>query len=56
MDNDDVTVIVVMNGINAIAGTEQHTMRNFIEAKKRQLALTAGDDEGVDAKRPRVPA
>ncbi|CAB1098975.1 unnamed protein product [Ectocarpus sp. CCAP 1310/34] len=39
MENDDVTIIVIMNGVNTIKGTEEHSMKNLIAAKKRQRAL-----------------
>ncbi|CAM9825805.1 unnamed protein product, partial [Hapterophycus canaliculatus] len=43
MDNPDMTVIFIMNGVTSITGTDDHTMRNFIAAKKRQLAQKAGE-------------
>ncbi|CBJ32112.1 conserved unknown protein [Ectocarpus siliculosus] len=46
MDNDDITVIVIMNGVNTIKGTEEHSMQKFIAAKKRQRALKDGDAQG----------
>lgn len=49
MDNDDVTIIVIMNGINAFKGTPEHSMKNFIAAKKRQLALQGVDVDGAGA-------
>lgn len=51
MDNEDVTVVIVMNGVNALAGTQDHTMAKFIAAKKRQLGLR--EDDGPAPKEPR---
>lgn len=53
MDKDDVTVHVVMNGMHSIRGTPEHSMQNFIEAKKRRRELQAGDGRGSAAKNPR---
>lgn len=46
MDNPDMTVIFIMNGVTGITGTDEHTMKNFIANKKRQLALRAGEAQG----------
>ncbi|CAN0020643.1 unnamed protein product [Ectocarpus fasciculatus] len=46
MDNDDITIIVIYNGVNTIKGTEEHSMKKLIAAKKRQLALMNGDAQG----------
>lgn len=55
MDHDDVTVHVVMNGPRAIAGTQKHSMDNFIRAKKRQLQREgAGDKDARPTKAPRT--
>lgn len=51
MDHPDMTVIFIMNGPNCITGTDDHVMRNFIAAKKRQLALEAGDAQGGGQRR-----
>lgn len=51
MDDPDMTVIFIMNGPNCITGTDDHIMRNFIAAKKRQLALEAGDAQGGGQRR-----
>lgn len=58
MDNDDVTVVFIMNGVKCIDGGADHSMANFIKAKKRQLAREAGhyddDRDGrITAKIPR---
>ncbi|CAM9443801.1 unnamed protein product [Ectocarpus sp. 6 AP-2014] len=40
MDNDGMTIVVLMNGPNNnTKGTEEHSIKNFIAAKKRQRAL-----------------
>lgn len=55
MDHDDVTVHVVMNGPRGIAGTQKHSMDNFIRAKKRQLQREgAGGKDARPAKAPRI--
>lgn len=54
MDNDDVTIIVIMNGKNIMNGTSEHSMRNFINAKKRQLAMQAGMENGDPPKQLRT--
>lgn len=58
MDNKDMTVIFIMNGPNCITGTDDHTVRKFIEIKrslKRRLQLEAngaGAGAGADGSPP----
>lgn len=54
MDNEDMTIIVIMNGPNCITGTDDHIMKRFIAAKKRQLAREAGEEGGSSPKQPRL--
>lgn len=53
MDNEDMTIIVIMNGPTCITGTDDHTMKKFIAAKKRQLGMEARDAQGRSPKQPR---
>lgn len=46
MDNDDVTIVLIMNGPKCIRGTAQNSMAEFILAKKRQLGRLEGDGDG----------
>ncbi|CAN0485546.1 unnamed protein product [Ectocarpus sp. 12 AP-2014] len=43
MGNDDMTIVVIMNGPNDTKGTEEHSMKNFIAAKKRQGPRPSGE-------------
>ena len=54
MDNDDVTIIVIFNGKNTFNGRAEHSMKQFINAKKRQLAQQAGREEGGPPKQLRT--
>lgn len=55
MDNEDVNIVLIFNGAHAIHGRAEHTMKEFIASKKRQLTLQKGDPTGSAAKQPRVP-
>ncbi|CAM9482801.1 unnamed protein product [Ascophyllum nodosum] len=48
IDNEDVTVIVIMNGMNVFRGKPEHSMKRFIQAKKR--ALEEGGGQGSSSK------
>lgn len=55
MDHKDMTVVFIMNGPNCITGTDDHTMQNFIEAKrrlKRRLLLENGAGPGAEGSPP----
>lgn len=53
MDNDDVRIVIIMNGVNCLMGSQKLCMAEFIRAKRRLLEQGAGQrDEGV-AKVPR---
>lgn len=54
MDHKDVTVIFIMNGPNCITGTDDHTMKNFIAAKKRKNARENADAQGTPQQRRRI--
>lgn len=46
MDNDDVTIVIIMNGVNCVMGTDALRMSKFIAAKKRQLGQAGGQGKG----------
>lgn len=60
MDHKDMTVIFIMNGPNCITGTDDHTMKNFIEAKRRlqkrqrDLRAAVGQAQGSPPQRRRI--
>lgn len=54
MDNDDVTVVVVMNGVNVFGGKPEHSMKHFIQAKRRQREKEDNDGRRSSPKHPRL--
>lgn len=54
MDNDDVTVIVIMNGVNVFGGRPEHSMNHFIQAKRRQREEEERDGRRSSPKQPRL--